>query len=420
MPTPAVTGPSVLVKKTDGSTIRVSLSSLKQASTLNPTSLKFKEENFDSKTLAEPTQNAKSTSTQTRAEPVQSQTSVKKIEKRNSPLLIKTKRTPPKTVWKAEDHASLLDEALSHEELLDKELSDKIGPDYALRGIFQEFPVVLSSEVQARAHSLVLSFLKGVRDKAQFHEYAVAPFASGGLGLTKEQSARLTLLMEEKKKTLAFFRQEELKALKPNISKKSKLKVESEALALNQTSQALSTTTPVKDIFRDIALAQAPKPPEPVETLTHDLASVLLKQGARSRGHRSLSSGQLRAVGVPSASLHDMTPPVEPISKATGPVEEMFGFSLMDFRRLAEDPESAAKQVSAKFEALKGESFLLYLEARRAWFQNFLFRQYQALLVRAINEGTGLSQILSKESAGQSPSLEECFAFLEVHKALRT
>ena len=70
---------------------------------------------------------------------------------------------------------------------------------------------------------------------------------------------------------------------------------------------------------------------------------------------------------------------------AMGPVEEIKGFSLTDFRRMASDPQEAAARLKQKFINLKEESIVFYFEALSAWKLSPLHLEYIGSIAEMIN-----------------------------------
>ena len=115
--------------------------------------------------------------------------------------------------------------------------------------------------------------------------------------------------------------------------------------------------------------------------------------------------------------MHDVQP-AAPVMHTEGPVDELRHFSLQDFRRLAGTPHDARAQLMEKFYTLQKESFLDYLDARDAWRQSPLYRQYQQAAVSALQNGQPLSSVLSRQRMGDQMTIDEYAAIVDVGKAL--
>ena len=84
--------------------------------------------------------------------------------------------------------------------------------------------------------------------------------------------------------------------------------------------------------------------------------------------------------------MHDVIAPNPgPVKKSSvGPVDELRNFTLVDFRRLSDKPEDAVEKIKDKFDVLREESFLLYLNGKEAWQSSPLCLQYQENLSKSL------------------------------------
>ncbi len=79
--------------------------------------------------------------------------------------------------------------------------------------------------------------------------------------------------------------------------------------------------------------------------------------------------------------LHDVV--AKPMEMT--PVDEVRYFNLVDFRRLAADPAEAARRLRQKFSNLKDESIVLYLQGLAAWRNSPLYLEYLDVVLSALN-----------------------------------
>ncbi len=85
---------------------------------------------------------------------------------------------------------------------------------------------------------------------------------------------------------------------------------------------------------------------------------------------------------------------VRPTTSVMGPKEEIASFTIDDFRRLSRDPKTAASMVLSKFSGWKEESYLLYLQVRDSWRQSPLFRMYIDKTVEALSQRETIAAVL--------------------------
>ncbi|GEM_PF-3531174 len=247
----------------------------------------------------------------------------------------------PVVSTKKEDLRSLLDEDVSEINSLRERESVYHLPTTQVN--FSS-SVTFPKDLEARLNALVLSWKKGIRDEHQFREYAMKSPADGGLGLSLDDTQKL------------FFE-----------------------ISGNATLVSASAPKPVPPR----ASSAPPLPPKPSIPPVHAPARVI----------QEVRSG-------------DTVPAV------MGPREEILSFSIDDFRRLSRDPKTAGDMVLSKFSGWKDESYLLYLQVRDSWRQSPLYRMYIECTVRALETRQTVATVLRE---GQL-SYTEYQALIEVNR----
>jgi hypothetical protein len=400
--------PMILVKKPDGTSVRVPLSSLKkepkmvtdtvvnsistQSQTSPPpvvvpepvgVSPVVEPQKIDSKISAQSLL-AESYSDDV---PVESPTVV------TSPVVMSTVSQPvpvvPKRQWSVDDHRSPLMEEVSVEHGAHD--TTLIRGDQQIAAFLVAHPGMVVAELQGRAVSLLSSFVKGVRSRDQVLQYAMKPMLSGGLELS-EQGAQ-TLIQEIE----TYF----------NINTVSHVS--------RQTRPAPVVATP----------APRPKPIEPplYVPAPPQVSSVTARPVMTDIVQVTPEELSQQARVVPSGGGVAQTYPVtltpqsvirSPQHQTVGPVEEMQSFTREDFRRLSTEPESAADVLLQKIENISKESPLLGLSVCRAWFQSALYKEYLLTLSQSFARGQTIEQI---STGVQSLSREEIIALLKINRA---
>ena len=105
-------------------------------------------------------------------------------------------------------------------------------------------------------------------------------------------------------------------------------------------------------------------------------------------------------------------------SDAVGPIDEFRLFALKDFRRLASDPKVAADMMLAKFDVLKQDSYLLFMNAVDAWYQSPLYREYQQALFSSIKNDETLADSLAFQGGKAGLSEAEVLALVKVNREI--
>lgn len=96
--------------------------------------------------------------------------------------------------------------------------------------------------------------------------------------------------------------------------------------------------------------------------------------------------------------VQDVAPPkprvIEPEEKISmGPIDEIASMTLTDFRRLATGGNDSIQVLRDKFSALRKESVIIYFQALDAWFASPVYKDYQNLIKRAVNERRKLQEV---------------------------
>ncbi|MFH1405354.1 MAG: hypothetical protein ABIH21_04655 [Patescibacteria group bacterium] len=86
-----------------------------------------------------------------------------------------------------------------------------------------------------------------------------------------------------------------------------------------------------------------------------------------------------------------------------GPIQEIGEMSIVEFRRVASDPNVAVEKIGDKLELIASQGFNQKLEAVKAWRNSPLYRMFNDLSQKALFSATDINAILSKEKNGLSP-----------------
>lgn len=342
-----ISHPTILVKRSDGTTARMSLDEIR---------------------------NLKKQATSGQAQKIP----------HGIPLIIRPKAPQPplpksQPLKKVE---SLLDEKLEDKELLHPATVGDVSYQEILAKIVRDSGVTFPEGLARRSQSLMLSYLKGVRDGRQFIEYATKTVETGGLGLEPRLAERIVKAMQ---KYIGAQNPNQIKTgIEIGDEEKTKIKNEikefrAAGLPMKKINESLATTTPVKDIFVDEARAEIVKKSKSISTILQD---------------------------VQTTTKHDTI---------MGPTEEMRTFKLSDWRRLGAKPQSAANTLIGKFKSWREESFLLYLDTKQAWLESPLMAEYRRIIAAAVNGEQSISGIIA-ESGQRGVTEEEFREIIRVNK----
>ncbi|MBP9732199.1 MAG: hypothetical protein KBD29_01935 [Candidatus Magasanikbacteria bacterium] len=263
----------------------------------------------------------------------------------------------PKLVRKTEnkadsDHRSLLDEDDSEIRAIGEKKGQVVSHTPAASVSFSS-SVIIPKDLKARTDALILSWKKGIRDQYQFIEYAVRPASEGGLGFTKVDAMKLFEEISHST-TLGAPRPQSRPASVPSAA---------------PLSSSLSTPSQKKPQLNHIPNST---------TLIREIA------------------------------------PTREVTAVMGPIEESASLSILDFRRLSRVPKTAGEMVVAKFSGWKDESYLLYLQVRDSWRTSPLFRLYIEKTTEAVEKNLTITAVLQSGEL----TYEEYLAIAEVNKKL--
>src|SRR3989339_1819371 len=243
--------------------------------------------------------------------------------------------------WERVDNKPLLNEEVvgaRKQEVVRTTLPDDRGDvfDQVIRNL--KFPV--RDELRPRLKSLIVSRVKDIRSDEQVGEYAMRPVERGGLGMTETQVGELLRLVNMK-----TLKHENIKTQNPN-----------------NTTQITNSKSQVPN-YQPSTRVQA--------------------EGLPATNYQLSNSGE-------KPVLHDVVAtapqPMAEKKVGVGPMEEFSTFEIKDFSRLGQ-PGQASEVLIKKFETMRAESLILYLRAVKAWQKSPLYRQYQQVIVNAINQG---------------------------------
>lgn len=311
--------------------------------------------------------------------------------------------------WSADDHDSLLNTEIEDHETHNVSERDAYDHRRIVDEVMQDLTVPIAPNLQMNARTLIDSYIRGVRDKHHVHELAVRDTASGGLGLSDADAARIIVLIED---TLEGHHRKLKKAQKAKPKKSITREIDHSPV---KKGMELTTTVPVDHVFEDMARAKVAAKKEVVEKPSKKSAPASIPDHVSKKLEAHYEMPVQKLVRTPSRSntMQDMHAPVVE-SASMGPVEEMKQFTLVDFRRLSNDPVRAVEKFAEKLNGWKEESYLLYLEARQAWFESPLYKEFQNVMISALNGQKSLQEHMREHGQKDQIHLKEFNAMVEL------
>lgn len=258
--------------------------------------------------------------------------------------------------------------------------------------IMKKIPFSYPPEIKGRLISLLVSKIKEVRTVEQFRSYAVEAPEEGGLGLSEEQIDTLLSLINPGKK----------------------MNMAAEVRSRAGSGKPMNLPPPV----------QMPVPPVMAPKKTPPAAPAL----PQTRDFKYDGSKVVMRDVVPPPQPAVLTPPIQRVtppmssqvaasdSRTVGPVGEIRSSTLVDFQRLGANGSDRAKVMMQKFETLKHDSYVLFLQGKEAWSQSPLYQMYLDILRQSLQERKSVKEILQQNSQGLT--LEDIAAIVEINSSL--
>lgn len=225
--------------------------------------------------------------------------------------------------------------------------------------VVNALPFDTPRELDSRFHALIQSRIKDIRSDTQVQDYAMRPLEHGGLALSAEQAQTL------------------INTIHTVLSVKKTEGIPHTQKTMLHTRRPLPGGIPTERMTRP----------------NHLVFPFSAQSSARSQ----------------TVSFRDIHPPTKQ-DLALGPVDEIATMTLLDFRRLATEPQQAVDILKEKIDTLRKESYLEYLRAQDAWQRSPLYLTYLAHLEQSLNEGRSLKDMLDGDMTAEDISVMASFS----------
>lgn len=122
-----------------------------------------------------------------------------------------------------------------------------------------------------------------------------------------------------------------------------------------------------------------------------------------------------------SQSNYPDTPPVKTKANLTGPIEELQGLTLDNFRRLGNSPSEQISKLLAKINLLEKDSVTKKAQGIEAWRNSPVYSQYLSLGEESLGQGKEMTVVIQGHQAQNQEvlSMEEFSAISDLNKHLR-
>ncbi len=242
--------------------------------------------------------------------------------------------------------------------------------------ILKQIDFKVAKQAEENLKKALVFLLKDLKSEEQIEELLAQPVYLGGADLSKERIKEFIKIVSDKKTQFI------LEKHNPVIPFKKKGGAVN--LPMKEGEILPSASSPFNSFVH--------KPPFSKKVKEIKSLDELMENSAVNREDIS----QILSYGKPEQKkVEDILPPKEFVY---GPIDEIKNFNLTDFRRLSSKTEEATNRLKQKFINLKEESFLFYLQALEAWQQSPLYKQYMQKICDSLNQGITLKELSKNEN----------------------
>jgi len=312
-----------------------------------------------------------------------------------------------------------------------------------------------SEELSDRFGKILITYIKGVRNKLDAKQTLLKPIEEGGLGLNDILAGKALAVSDEIKEE---FIEKEKTETTPETSKE-KEKTESEYIEKDKektvgsfpgggardmdydysalekrgekpTSQELrdEKKTEVSEL-QALNLRTAPaderkkQPPEEEKKTKRKAVLDLTEQENNTKDSASVFNVKraIKKAGKEDKSGKIIMEDIKHVPKLSGPIDELKEMDLEHFRRLEENPKTAAGKIKDKISCLEEDGYDKKLAGVKAWRHSRLNKLYLQIGQEAIKERKGIGSVINeRQSAGNNCLTEiEFEVIMELNKKLR-
>jgi hypothetical protein len=369
------------------------LSKLKQKLQKKKQERKQKDENQSSQAEAEP---ESETEDRTKTEETnQKENKDQEAEKEDKPDEQQKRTQSDKQSWDKEDHKSPLadDEPEVTAATKTPSQSDTNTTDDELREVLSNLPFQVAPGLYERTRSLITSRRKGVRNDKQFKKYIQKNKKEGGLGLSDNSAKSFLEIIHD------YFNLDSSDYAEKKLKAKQDLQQESKQEDRKSSPEANSNQPESVDSDKSEDKEKSRKEVPEKSELEYDQNGTLrpkMKDVKEPSTNSDENKTQQKEENQDEANDSEQE---DKNSLATGPIKELRQLDWKQFRHFSSDPQQAKQRVLKKFDLLHSESFLLFLDARQAWYQNSIFEDYKNLLIDSVNQQKSIKDLLDLKDA---------------------
>lgn len=271
--------------------------------------------------------------------------------------------------------------------------------DRVIQDIVVSLGIQLDDQRARRLRGILLSRLKDVRSLIEAREALTADPAKGGVGLDVPTAEKVLQLLQRAINQLAS----DAVLLDSTVSS-IRSTIEQSFPEPEPPQLSFEKSTPLAPVAPSPVEPPLPLPPTPLPARPAPLPTPVPSPVAEV----AVPSSESQPPRKPMPISGGARPKIEDVKfkpKALGPVEEIQSLTLVDFRRMSQDPAEAVQRIKEKIMLLEKESFTEKIKAIRAWQQSEINQLYVQVGHQSMAEQKSIEQILGERQSRGEPTL---------------
>lgn len=254
-----------------------------------------------------------------------------------------------------------------------------------------------------RLHNIIVARIRDVRDDLETRENLIKSKKVGGMELAEKDADRLLALINNKPASGKL------------VSADAQPKIEMEdGLPVVRMPQAMENKPMAKQDYKSSGL---PEPADDVKMIAEVREKIPSANPQPYIAEKRIPESVLNAKTAQRPNLDD----VKLEKRLAGPIDELETMTIIDFRRLAADPQAAVNKIKEKIDLLEADSFNQRIAGTVAWQKNEVSRFYRLLGHLAMTDNKNIEDVIKERLMSGKPtlSLDEFHAVMELNRALR-
>ncbi|MFA5248025.1 MAG: hypothetical protein WC415_02140 [Patescibacteria group bacterium] len=278
-----------------------------------------------------------------------------------------------------------------------------------------------SSELAGRLRKIILTYLKGIRTKAEAREGLLKSVLSGGLSLEEAEADRVLAAAQNKKEFGVKFQKSEV--ISPQLPQD---KFTHRSFSGDGAEYDLAAELKKKEVVTTEKIPSAPEETIiPIASVAKERIDLNEFSAAEQEKAKEILTDKvpenkeaIRALATPGnkKKMDDIGPP-----QVMSPIDELAYMDLINFRRLGNSPQNIGKKIKSVVDLLAREGINKQLAGIQAWRRSPVNRTYLSIGQESITEGKDIDAVIADRKIKNLNYLtrEEFEAVMDLNNQLR-